>query len=139
MTNDAVSLGDAEFTAKDIGPAFNDGHERLYKVSANKEMLGVFVSHKEEWAIDEAKSFSEALVIGGGKVKCDLATEGKHYGGKVLGLTDLHVVQNLGMNAVIHIKANLDRIPEKDEMVNINYAGGLGVVEPRNKSASLER
>lgn len=54
----------------------------------------------------------------------------KSYSGKILGVTDFHVVQNLGMAAVIHRKADLEHIPNKDEMVDILYVNGRGKVEP---------
>jgi len=83
---------------------------------------------------DEGLSYMEAKKVGSNKDKCTLAEDGKSYGGKILGVTDFHVVQNLGLTAVIHQQAALDRIPEQDELVNIKYEGGVGVVEPRGNT-----
>ncbi|MEQ1667928.1 MAG: hypothetical protein ABL868_05685 [Sulfuriferula sp.] len=67
----------------------------------------------------ENLSYMAAKEIGRDKNSCTLAEDGKSYGGKILGVTDSHVVQNLGTTAVIHRQDNLDRIPEEDELVNI--------------------
>lgn len=76
-------------------------------------------------------SLKEAQKIAGQKDDFKLANiSNKKYGGKVLGITEHHVVQSLGKTAVIHRKADLERIPSKDEMVDISYVNGRGKVEP---------
>lgn len=85
-------------------------------------------------AIAKDSSYMEAKKIGSDKGKCTLAEDGKSYGGKIMGVTDFHVVQNLGLTAVIHHQAALDRLPEQDELVNIKYEDGFGVVEPRGNT-----
>lgn len=77
------------------------------------------------------KSLAEAEVIANEIGEYGKAIDGKLYMGVVKGVTDFHVVQNLGRSAVIHRKADLDRVPNQNEMVNIKYSGGRGSVEPR--------
>lgn len=82
-------------------------------------------------AIAEDLSYADAKVIAMGKDQFNLAEDGKSYSGSIMGITHAHVVQSLGRAAVIHLKANLDRIPINEEFVNIKYEGGRGAVEPR--------
>ena len=64
---------------------------------------------------------------------------GKIFEGKILGVTEFHVLQNRGKTAVIHSKDNLDRIPAQDEVVNISYDANMrGIVEPKIKSFGNE-
>lgn len=80
----------------------------------------------QEASLEEAEKIAvqkDAFALADVKAK-------KAYSGKILGVTDFHVVQNLGMTAVIHRKVDLERIPSKDEMVNISYVDGRGKVEP---------
>lgn len=59
--------------------------------------------------------------------------EHKKFSGKIIEVTDLHVVQNLGRVTAIHEKVNLNREVVKNEVVSIVYDNkGLGLVESRN-------
>lgn len=53
-----------------------------------------------------------------------------HHTGKILGVTDKHVVLSLGRAALIYVQADLDRVPVKDELVSIAFTAGKGVVSP---------
>jgi hypothetical protein len=83
-------------------------------------------------------SYREAEAIAGAKESWKLVGGSdsiKRYSGKVLGVTAHHVVQSLGKTAAIHHKEKLDRVPEKDEVLNIVYNGnGQGKIEPRAKA-----
>jgi len=90
--------------------------------------------------VEEAQEFDkhaelvEAYKLAASKNDCCVAdtAEGKKYGGKMLGATEHYIVQSLGKTAVIHLKRNLDRIPEHDELLNIVYDNkGQGKVEPK--------
>ena len=56
----------------------------------------------------------------------------KKYEGKIIGVTMYHVVQSIGMTAVIHCKINLDSIPELHTLVTIKYVDGVGLVGGRD-------
>lgn len=67
-------------------------------------------------------------------------TQSGTYVGGIVGLTDFHVVQARGKRvAVIHHKADLDRVPEQGEMVKVIYKDGRGTVEPKSKEHGQER
>lgn len=106
--------------------------------NAFQQIFGKFVDLPDlgDEIAERAASMNEAKALAGLKESWHLA-EGnkvKTYGGKVMGITTHHVVQSLGKIAAIHEKANLDRIPENNEMVNIVYDGkGQGKIEPRQK------
>lgn len=89
------------------------------------------------------ESISEAEDIGNDKESCEQADMSidTSNNGKILGVTQLHVVQNLGRKAVIYHKANLDRIPEVGEEVTVNVKGGSAIVEPKAQDLgkSLDR
>lgn len=68
---------------------------------------------------------------------------GKEYVGSVLAVTNHHVIQNLGKNAVAHDKLSLSRIPAKDESISVRYDDkGHGQVTPKirgGKNSDLGR
>lgn len=64
----------------------------------------------------------------------------KTYEGKVMGVTEGHVVLSVGRNALIVAKSDLDRIPTKDESVILSFKEGKGIVFPsKEKTLSLSR
>ena len=56
--------------------------------------------------------------------------QGKTYSGKVLGVTDHHVVVSLGRSALIIEKRDIDRIPAVEENVTLKFENGKGVFQP---------
>ena len=61
-------------------------------------------------------------------------------GGSILGVTQLHIVQDIGHDAVVYRQAYLNRIPTLEEKINIKYKNGRGAVEPqKNIVLSLSR
>lgn len=66
--------------------------------------------------------------------------EVRKFEGRILGVTDLHVVQNLGKTSVIHEKCNLDREVAQDAMASIAYPGkGRGVITILEQEKKVER
>lgn len=62
------------------------------------------------------------------------------YSGKVMGLTELHVVLSLGRTALIITQADIDKVPSMDDDVVVKFAGGKGVVlSVKNKEVDLGR
>lgn len=115
-----LSMGEFEQQIED--ERLEDDDEKLSK----EFELGVSDSYDQ--------SYSEAEEIAGERDGWLLAhgNEARIYEGRVLGVTEHHVVQSLGKTAVIHHKANLDRVPETDDVLSINYDGaGRGAVEPK--------
>lgn len=51
------------------------------------------------------------------------------YSGKVMGLTELHVVLSLGRTALIITQADIDKVPSMNDDVVVKFAGSKGVVE----------
>lgn len=130
-----------------IGQGFAD---ELFRVWSNShpstKIVALHANEEVEKMIRHAlqKQHEQSLVVAkelaSHKDKCILAEDGKSYDGKILGVTDFHVVQDLGLTAGIHNKMNLDHVPGKDEWVKIKYEGGCGIVEPRrNKLEPLAR
>ncbi len=60
------------------------------------------------------------------------------YEGKVLGVTDNHVVLSLGQSALVIRKLALDRVPAQGDYMAVKFAAGVGRVEPA-KAANIER
>lgn len=60
------------------------------------------------------------------------------YFGKVLGLTDQHVVVSLGRSSLIVDKSSLDRVPKENENIDLKFINGRGVLNT-NKSVDLGR
>lgn len=59
------------------------------------------------------------------------SNEPRGFSGRILGVTECHVVQSLGKTAVIHHKSNLDKEVLPNSVVKISYDGlGWGVVAP---------
>lgn len=54
---------------------------------------------------------------------------GNKYEGKILGVTDQHVVVSLGRSALIVNKRDVDRVPAVEDNVKLAFAGGKGVFE----------
>lgn len=54
---------------------------------------------------------------------------GNKYEGKILGVTDQHVVVSLGRSALIVDKRDVDRVPAVEDNVKLAFAGGKGVFE----------
>lgn len=59
--------------------------------------------------------------------------------GKIIGITDLHVVQNLGRMVAIINKADLDRIPKLNDEVGISFVNGKGKVAAKARETEVER
>lgn len=95
-----------------------------------KNYIATEKSHNE--AVQHAKTKGDWSVA-------DLK-EVRNYNGKILAVTDHHVVQSLGKAAVIHEKKNLNRVPEKDEVLNIAYDGkDQAKVEPKSQDKGVSR
>lgn len=93
-----------------------------------KSGISASYDHSYSLAVDAACQQKESCTPARGN-------EARAYGGKVIEVTEHHVAQSIGKTAVIHHKANLDQVPEKDEMINIVYDGkGQGKVDPRVKA-----
>lgn len=103
-----------------------------------KEKYDVLNLVREGLAQAYDKSLEEAEEIAADKEDYELASGKRDYLGKILGVTDLHVVQSLGKEAVIFHKAELDRIPEVDENITIHYDNGAGQVEPPTPQQSKD-
>lgn len=54
----------------------------------------------------------------------------RRHEGKVLGVTDQHVVLSIGRSAVVLAQADIDKVPAKGDDVVVNFTGGKGSVEP---------
>lgn len=102
---------------------------KILALNANEEVVKM-IRHVIPSQYEQ--SLVAAKAIAGCKNSFHFAEDGKSYSGKVMDLTNHHLIQNLGLTALIHNKMTLDRIPQKDEMVNIKYEGGRGIVEPRS-------
>lgn len=76
-------------------------------------------------------SLEEAEAIAVESEDFDMASGKRDYLGKILGVTDMHVVQSLGKGAVIFNCADLDRVPEVGENITIHFDHGTGKVEPK--------
>lgn len=86
--------------------------------------------HKKSQECTPEKSFIAAGQLASGKLDvyaADPSVDNK-YAGKILGVTNFHVVQNLGRIAIIFKKSELDHIPAKDELVTIDYKNGRATV-----------
>lgn len=68
-----------------------------------------------------------------------VATEDSMSEGRIMGVTEHYVVQNLGRNAIIHAKSELSEIPEVGKIARIDYKAGVGHVEVKNKIVDIER
>lgn len=82
-------------------------------------------------------SLEAALQIASNKPSCSMAIhDGNNtYDGRILGLTDHHVIQNGGRSAVIHEKSRLDSIPLLNEHLSISYKGqGRGSIDRNGQS-----
>lgn len=68
------------------------------------------------------------------------ASVDKAYSGKVMGVTDCHVVLSLGRTALIVAQSDLDRVPEQGEEVAVTFKGGKGMVQPgKGRDQEVER
>lgn len=79
----------------------------------------------------ENESLQAAQKIGKQKelvIQADPAM-GNKYEGKILGVTDQHVVVSLGRSALIVDKRDVDRVPAVEDNVKLAFAGGKGVFE----------
>ena len=86
----------------------------------------LFIANKK--SMEEAIRLAETLAPRKAIIN---AEDGKTYSGKILVATELHVVQNNGSTVIVHNKVDLDRIPEKNEITDVKYKGGKGVVAAR--------
>lgn len=89
-------------------------------------------------------SRSEAEIIAKVKEKhtfVDAQFEDQSQVGKVMGVTDRHVVLSLGRSAMIYEKTMLDRVPAINDEVIISLKNGMGHVSDCNqeKGASIGR
>ena len=63
---------------------------------------------------------------------------GYSYCGKILGLTDHHVVQSLGRHAIIYAKSQLSPVPAVGQEVTVKVHNGRGRVTVMEKQAERE-
>lgn len=101
--------------------------EIVYKFKGDGELGGKDCDRSHREAVEIARTKASWSVIDEKEIRA--------YAGRVLGVTSHHVVQSLGKIAVIHHKANLDRIPETNEVLNVNYNDGRGKVCPAVKAS----
>jgi hypothetical protein len=89
-------------------------------------LLSVFGVDQER----AAKSILDAEKIAGEKGEFSHVDPSidQRYSGKIMGLTDSHVVQSLGRTAAIYSKSDLTRVPAIGEDVLITFKGGKGAV-----------
>ena len=86
-------------------------------------------------AVSAAWREAFALAADKGEAVFGSMSEGKEFGGKVLGANAYFVVQNLGRGSVIHDVRGLDRVPRVNESVIVKYdANGRGAVTPRERT-----
>lgn len=66
-----------------------------------------------------------AKAIAGAKITHYLVNgiEPKKFNGKIIGTSDNYVAQSFGKTAIIHHKNNLERVPDKGEVLTIIYGG----------------
>ena len=76
------------------------------------------------------RSVREAMKLAEGKLDVIVASTkcNRVSSGKIIGVTDMHVVQSIGRIAVVYSKAMLDVSPRKDEEVTIDFKNGYGAV-----------
>jgi hypothetical protein len=107
---------------KDVLTAYRFEQDEL--VAMVKGFMGDGPSLKDE-------SLRAAQEIGKQKelvIEVDPA-KGNKYEGKILGVTDHHVVVSLGRSALIVNKRDVDRVPAVEDNVKLAFAGGKGVFE----------
>lgn len=125
--------------ASQLVTVIRDGQDGKGVLAALEEAL---VAANVIDAISNEQSYLDAEQMAGSKGSWSLVegNEAKDYVGSILGSTAQHVVQSLGKTAVIHHKHNLDRAPEKGEMLTISYDGsGRGGVEPKAQDRGVSR
>lgn len=106
---------------------------------AEIEIAGTLLD-PEELSTDQ--SYGEAEEVAASKLSWALVDgqEAKKYEGKIMGATDHHAIQSLGKTAVIHHKHNLERVPEKDEILSISYDGvGKAQVSAKTQDKGVGR
>lgn len=89
----------------------------------------------------DKKSLFHAQKIASEKASFEQADSSidKAYSGKVMGVTDCHVVLSLGRTALIVAQSDLDRVPVKDEEVSVTFKDGKGMVQPGKERDGVER
>ena len=114
----------------------------------SEQKIQGFISEQEMQssyaAVNEAaypgQSLKEAETIAGNKGEYGLVGSDREYAGRVIGVTDAHVVISTGRGAVISGKGMLNRCPGMGEDVSIKFKNGVGVVsENREMDQSLGR
>lgn len=85
------------------------------------------------------QSIVEARYIASEKVSFDEidSSVNKTYEGKVMGVTNDHVVLSLGRKALIVAKSDLDRLPIKDEEVSVLFKDGKGTVRSNKERGQV--
>lgn len=96
------------------------------------------VEDHEQARLASFESLMKAHQIVGGKggMEARFKPDGE-YTGRILGVTDLHVIQNIGRTANIYDKTQLDSIPIVGDEVKIVLKKGVGQVMP-TKSVETE-
>ena len=100
-----------------------------------EEMTGVSPSSQIPSGIEEAQE------IGANKKSCVRANcdDGQKHEGKIMEVMDNYVVQSVGRDAVIHLRAALSEVPTKDSLVTVSYFAGRGNVVGKAKAIETER
>lgn len=82
--------------------------------------------------LGRSQSLGDACEIAGEKESFKLAYPDvdKVYSGKVMGVTDCHVVLSLGRTALIVAQSDMDRVPAQNEEVSVTFKDGRGRVQP---------
>lgn len=82
------------------------------------------------------QSYIKAIEVASSKAGYELASRSlrNSFDGAIMGTTSMHTVQSVGRTAIIHESKNLNRVPVKDEEVNIDYQNGKGIVTVREKA-----
>jgi hypothetical protein len=124
ITNMMHLCGQEEIDFDDILRIARDHHE--FEVDEEKEEEEIDKSSFDGVDSDSNdQSYGEAEEIAGAKDSWSLVdgVVPKSFFGKILGVTEHHVVQSLGKTAAIHHKCNLDRNPVVGEVVGFEYDG----------------
>lgn len=99
----------------------------VFDIDAQKNLLPYYVTRKQA---ENAKSAIEAEAIARQKGPYAVidAKIDQSLLGKVLGVTDSHVVLSLGRSAAIVAQSDLSRVPAMGEEATIVFKGGNGLV-----------
>lgn len=126
-----------------LSTGIKEARSRIHALGREVDAGGLFAGDASIGLGDSvARSLAEAerLAAHRGNFSVADAADGKRYDGRITDLTPYHVVQNIGLKSVIHVKTALSGTAvQPGTNITVQYKSGRGVVTDRERDNNSQQ